>query len=298
VTAKKILVFEKEKIMKDKKIFIWVLIIAVAVLVSAAIILPPALAIAGNKNYQEKEEISAALLSNPEDVVAGFYAWYLESFGDPAEGTFRSPLADEVYQDSEYLAPSFIGYVDEVLASFDGMSGYDPFLCAQDVPQEIISQGTFYHNGHASVVIQSDFPNHFFTIDLQKDGEEWKIGNITCGITPDGTAKAFYTWYLANIGDPASDNFRNPLVDQAYRDCDLLSDGFIQELDDLLAEGIPADPILMAQDIPHDFSVDPDTEDGTAIVHLQFGTETVRHLKVNLIQDLGAWKIDGIEQAQ
>jgi hypothetical protein len=284
--------------MKNKKVFIWVLIIAVAILVSAAIILPSALAIAGNKNYQEKEEISAEPSSSPEDVVADFYAWYLESFGDPAEGTFRSPLVDKLYQDSEYLTSSFVGHIDDVLASFDGMSAYDPFICAQDVPQEIVSQGTFYHNGQASVVVQSDFPNHFFTLDLQNDGDEWKIGNITCGISPDGTAKAFYTWYLAYIGDPASDNFHNPMVDKAYQDSGLLSDGFIEELDDLLAEGLPADPILLAQDIPHDFSVDPGTEARTAIVHLQFGTENVRHLKVTMIEELGAWKIDGIEQAQ
>jgi hypothetical protein len=284
--------------MKNKKNFIWVMIIAVVILVSAAIILPSALATTGNKNYQENEEISAEPLSTPEAVVAEFYTWYLESFGDPAQGTFRSPLADKVYRDSEHLTPSFIGHVDEVLASFDGMSGYDPFLCVQDVPQEIVSQGTFYHNGQASMVVQSDFPNHFFTLDLQKDGEKWKIGNVTCGISPDGTAKAFYTWYLAYIGDRVSGEMHNPLVDRAYRNCDLLSDRFVQDLDGLLVEGIFADPILMAQDIPHDFTVDPGIEEGTAIVHLQFGIEAAHHLEVTMIDEMGAWKIDRIEQVQ
>ncbi|MFN2233348.1 MAG: hypothetical protein ACK2U1_03905 [Anaerolineales bacterium] len=280
--------------MKNKKLFIWVLIIAVAILVSAAIILPPALALTGAKNYQEKEEISAERMSTPEDVAADFYAWYLESFGDPATGTFRSPA----YHDSEYLTPSFIEHVDEVLASFDGMGGYDPFLCAQNIPQEVIPGGTFYHNGQASVILRTNFPNHVITVDLQESDEQWQISNITCGFSPDGLATAFYTWYLAYIGDPGSDSFRNPLVDRAYRECGFLSDSFVQELDNLLAEGIPADPILLAQDIPHDFTVDPGFEEGTAIVHLQFGTETIRHLKVSMVQDLGAWKIDTIEQFQ
>ena len=165
--------------MKNKKLFIWVLIIAMAILVSIAIIMPPALALSGAKNYYEKKEISVETLSTPEDVAADFYAWY-----------------------------------------------------------------------------------------------------------------------LAYIGDPGSDSFRNPLVDRAYRESGFLSDRFVQELDDLLDEGISADPILLAQDIPNDFTVDPGSEVGTAIVHLQFGTETVRHLKVTMIQDLGTWKIDGIEQFQ
>jgi hypothetical protein len=108
----------------------------------------------------------------------------------------------------------------------------------------------------------------------------------------------FYAWYLAYNGYPGSDSFRNPFVDRVYRESSFLSDRFVQELDDLMDEGISADPILLAQDIPHDFTVDPGSEEGTAIVHLQFGTKMVRHLKVTMIQDLGTWKIDEIDQFQ
>ena len=165
--------------MKDKKIFIWVLIIAVAILVSAVIILSPVLAISGNKNYQQNTEISTEPLTTPEEVVA-----------------------------------------------------------------------------------------------------------------------EFYTWYLAYIGDPAAGEMRNPLVDGAYRESGFLSDGFIQELDDLNLEGSPADPILMAQDIPQDFSVEPGTEAGTAIVHLQFGPDSIRHLKVSMVENGGGWMITGISLAE
>jgi len=66
----------------------------------------------------------------------------------------------------------------------------------------------------------------------------------------------------------------------------------------LVVEGLPADPILMAQDIPQDFSVDPGTEAGTAIMHLQFGPDSVRHLKVSMIEELGFLKITGISLAE
>lgn len=35
-------------------------------------------------------------------------------------------------------------------------------------------------------------------------------------LTPQQVTANFYDWYLGYIGDPASETFRNPLVDQAY----------------------------------------------------------------------------------
>jgi hypothetical protein len=122
--------------MNIKKRFAWGLIIAVAILVSAAIIFLSGQAYYGGNKLEETEMIverSAKL----EAVVQEFYTWYLESIGDRAAGTFQNPLTDQVYQNSEYLTPSFIERVDEILADFGERGGYDPFLCAQDIPQEM-----------------------------------------------------------------------------------------------------------------------------------------------------------------
>ena len=246
---------------------------------------------------QNKEVAKIHPAASPSEVSEAFYTWYLGYIGVPASDTFRSPLTDKAYRNSEYLTPGFIKQVDEILAGFDG-AGYDPFLCAQDIPTEVKADEVFWQEERASVLMRTNFPNHFLTADLQKTGEGWQIENIVCGSTPVGTAKAFYTWYLGYIGDPATDDFRNPLVDKAYRNCEFLSAAFIQKLDVLTAEGIPADPILMAQAVPQSFTVDTDTEENTAIVHLQFGTETVHDLKIGMISDSGSWKIDSIEKAK
>lgn len=271
--------------MNTNRRFGWAMIIAVAVLASAAIIFPSALA----KPAGEK---------SPEAVAESFYAWYLEAYGNPAEGTIESPLVTKVYRQSDFLTTSFIGHVDDVLAGFETQSGYDPFLCAQDLPAEMKADGTFLHGELASVIMRSGFPGHVLTVDLQEIDGTWKISNITCGFSPEGTAKAFYTWYLAYIGDPAVEEVRNPLVDRAYRESGFLTASFIQELDEQVAAGLSADPILLAQDVPLDFSVDPGVEEGIAIVHLQFGNENTRHLKVQMAEEMGGWKISGIEQAR
>jgi hypothetical protein len=284
--------------MVTKKSLSWILVLLIGILLVGVIIILPTLASSGNDYEQAETHDSIEALERPDVVAQEFYTWYLQAFGDIASGTFGSPLSDKAYHESQHLTTSFMEHVDEILEGFKNKSSYDPFLCAQNIPQEVTPVGTFLHGDQASVVMGTTFPGHFITLDLQMMRDEWKISNITCAFTPEGTAKAFYTWYLAYIGDPASDEFRNPMVDKAYRDSGFLSGEFIQELDKYIADGIPADPVLMAQDIPHDFSVDPWVEEGTAIVHLQFGTETVRHLKVSMIQELGIWKIDSISTFQ
>ena len=222
-------------------------------------------------------------LKTPDSVVRAFYDFYLGYIGDPATENFHNPLVDKAYHDTPYLTESFVQHIDELLAEFGG-AGYDPFLCAQNIPTFIEPDVTFARNGIASVVFRSSFPNQLVTVDLQPEGDSWRIDNVTCAHDPAGVATTFYTWYLGYIGDRSGDDFRNPLVDKAYRDHPLLADDFEQHVDEMLAgfEGGGFDPFLLAQDIPQDFTVDPGVVEGTAVIHLQFGPECVKHLLITL----------------
>ncbi len=194
----------------------------------------------------------------PDAVVRAFYDWYLAYIGDPATDNFRNPMVDKAYHDTPYLTESFVGHIDDLLASFEG-GGYDPFLCAQAIPTEMAPDVTFARNGMASVAVRSSFPNHMVVVDLRPEGESWVISNITCAMDPAGVATAFYTWYLGYMGDRAAADFRNPLVDKAYHDHPMLAESWVQTVDETLAgfEKGGFDPFLLAQDIPQDFSVDP-----------------------------------------
>jgi hypothetical protein len=225
--------------------------------------------------------------ASPDAVAAAFYEWYLDYIGDPATEEFRNPLVDKAYLEAPYLTGSFVEHVDELLEAFRseyGGFGYDPFLCAQDIPTEVKPEVTFERHEMASVVMTSSFPNHRLSVDLRQEGDEWLIGNITCAMEPAGVATVFYTWYLGYIGDRSSGEFRNPLVDKAYQDFPLLDEALVAEVDALLAgfDRGGYDPFLLAQDIPQDFSVDPGVEEKTAVVHLQFGPDSARHLLVTM----------------
>jgi hypothetical protein len=114
--------------------------------------------------------------------------------------------------------------------------------------------------------------------------------------SPVEVAEGFYDWYLGYIGDPATDSFRNPMSDGAYRDSGYLSAAFVAELDAMVAEGLAFDPVLMAQDIPSSFSVEAGSEAGTAVVHLQFGDYGENDLLVSLVEEDSTLKISGISR--
>jgi hypothetical protein len=83
------------------------------------------------------------------------------------------------------LGEAFVQKLDETLASFQQQTrpigGYDPILCAQDVPSSIsISPATMSPGGVASVVVETSFGDHSFTVELERIEEQWKIVDVFC----------------------------------------------------------------------------------------------------------------------
>jgi len=125
----------------------------------------------------------------PEEVVHGFYAWYLGYIGDPASGGMRNPLADGAYRSSEFLSQALIQEVDEIIASFD-RGGYDPFLCAQDIPGSFsVDQATIAPEGDEATVVVREMWNpgteyessQDVTVTLHLVDEQWRIARVACG---------------------------------------------------------------------------------------------------------------------
>jgi hypothetical protein len=232
--------------------------------------------------------------TTPAQVVADFYDWYLNY------ARTANPLVDKAYHGHPYVAEGFAGRVDEILASFE-VGGYDPFLCAQDVPERVGLDGVFMNGPTPNVLVRTTFPGHYFTVDLRASGDgSWQISNVTCNVAPDGLAKAFYTWYLAYVGDTATGELRNPLVDGAYRRSGFLSNAFSARVNEIVAgfERGGYDPFLLAQDVPTAVSVDPGFLSDTVVVGLYFGPDSVKMIQVSCVPELGHWLIDDIGEAR
>jgi hypothetical protein len=131
--------------------------------------------------------LSEAMSATPETVVESFYNWYV---GYPGNS-----LVDGAYRSSEYLTPEFVQKVDEIVASFDE-GGYDPFLCAQDIPGELTVEKAVASGEGASVVVHEIWnPGtqyeliHDVTVALRLVDGQWKISDIICPKVGAGEAE-------------------------------------------------------------------------------------------------------------
>jgi hypothetical protein len=111
---------------------------------------------------------------SPQEVVTKFYRWYI---GYPG-----NPLVDKEYRASPYLAEPFIQEVDETLASFD-RGGSDPFLLAQDIPEQFTVDEATVTGDRASVAVNlywggnpTPSPRQ---VDLELIDGEWKIARVS-----------------------------------------------------------------------------------------------------------------------
>jgi hypothetical protein len=70
--------------------------------------------------------------------------------------------------------------VDDVLDAGD-TGGYDPFLCAQDIPETYTIPDLVVVSGDsAEINVQTDLEGHEFTVFLQRFMDRWMITDIQC----------------------------------------------------------------------------------------------------------------------
>jgi len=139
--------------MNTKILVLAILFIALALLVTAAIIFPP-----GNLFAQ-----------NPEEVVRDFYDWYISYESNP--------LVDRIYQTNQHLTSEFIQNLNKFTAS--GM-GFDPILCAQDEPESFETSKATILGDVATVPVATSFEDHNFLVELRHSDQRWMINNVIC----------------------------------------------------------------------------------------------------------------------
>jgi hypothetical protein len=119
----------------------------------------------------------------PEQVVEEFYAWYLDYVAyDEQAGARKNALVDGAYRSNEHLTEDFVVQIDDLLASMreENRGGYDPFLCAQDIPEHVNVTDTQVTGDQAQVTVETSFPNHHFTLQLEDGDAGWQIADIVC----------------------------------------------------------------------------------------------------------------------
>jgi hypothetical protein len=85
--------------------------------------------------------------------------------------------------------------------------------------------------------------------------EAYTRGIPPVGLEAEDAVRLFYWDYLEMALPDAEGNFINPLVERAYRDSPYLAEGFVRQIDAMLADEIRFDPFLCAQDVPRSFLI-------------------------------------------
>jgi hypothetical protein len=121
------------------------------------------------------------LFTEPEGPVSAFYSWYLWYAREVG-----NPLVDGAYRSSEYLTGEFVAEVDELVASFD-RGAYDPFLCAQDIPETFSLDEAVVSGEEATIVVHevwnagTEFETvHDVEVSLHLLDGRWMLVDIEC----------------------------------------------------------------------------------------------------------------------
>jgi hypothetical protein len=110
----------------------------------------------------------------PAATVTSFYGWYLDA------SRVGSPLADGLIAAREDVRDDFRLHLRLVLDGFRG-GGFDPLLCAQDVPAWVRVVEVRTVARRAFVRVGTSFSGHGFEVVLERDGDTWRIDDIRCG---------------------------------------------------------------------------------------------------------------------
>jgi hypothetical protein len=127
---------------------------------------------------------AATLDDTPESAVEAFYRWYTSYNGNV--------MVDEAYRDHASLTPDVVQKVDDIIASFTH-GGYDPFLCAQDIPQAFEVDTALVDGDTAASATEATVTAHGvwnpdtayenrndIFVKLTKVNGVWKIADISC----------------------------------------------------------------------------------------------------------------------
>jgi hypothetical protein len=245
----------------------------------------------------------------PVGVTGAFYDWYLDYTTPDEAGHFNNPLVDKAYREAPYLS---VGLIEEMDTLLSEPIMFDPFLCAQDIPEwyrvEEIDTGA----DTAQVMVLTYFSGNpvpsRLLVELTLSDEGWQLREIICRVSPEAVTVGFYNMYMAYVDYDQLHNIgRSPLADWSHDWSLFLDDTLYNELVARLSEPERvADPVLCAQDMPERIQVevqDTGEEQVTLLVRgdYPYGPDTYTGYDLAVaelrLQDR-QWKLTGLHCAR
>ncbi len=111
--------------------------------------------------------------SQVKSVVSSFYESWVNYPGNP--------IVARAYEESDLVSEEFKTKTNELISSFD-RGGYDPVMCAQDIPQNYFIKQVEVDGGSALALVEADFSGskNYIEVKLSKKEDAWLITEINC----------------------------------------------------------------------------------------------------------------------
>lgn len=139
--------------------------------------------VAGVADIAGTPAAAAQEAASPQEVVDGFYAWYLAYLTPDAQGNFANPLVDRAYRGSPFLTADLIARLDAMLES-DEPRLADPILCAQDIPAaftvEAVEDGAYRVSGLFPAGPETMTAYPLARVQVEAGPTGWLITAIRC----------------------------------------------------------------------------------------------------------------------
>jgi len=122
----------------------------------------------------------------PEATVTDFYDWYTDYVTDEESGGMRNAILDGALRGHAAVTPEL---ADAKKAEVEAMTmgGYDPIMCAQDLPGELRIDDVVVSDGEASLTVHgvwnagTEFESMSnIGVTLRQTEAGWQITRIEC----------------------------------------------------------------------------------------------------------------------
>jgi hypothetical protein len=119
---------------------------------------------------------SNSTVTTPDRAVTTFYKSWLQG---------KYMLSDGSYQNADQLSLNFKKKIDSIVSSFSS-GGYDPIVCAQNIPNNFEVIPITITNTQAEISIREYFDTIVkdIRVSLTRENALWKITDVICGDMP------------------------------------------------------------------------------------------------------------------
>lgn len=153
----------------------WWILLAIAIVIVFVMLAIQPESRQGEENTGEQANVEGS----PQEIVEGFYAFWLTYYDEQGE----SPVISMAHEDRVEVTDNFSDRVNSVMESFGDRMAFDPITCANSTPADASFQMGEVTDDTARVMVDLTFTetvDRQIAVDLVPQDNQWRIDAVRC----------------------------------------------------------------------------------------------------------------------